>query len=285
MRFPKTISDEEGKNFWSNEDSFGATENHKVSPFYHKNYSIGMHSHEFYEINIVTSGKGCHYFENMSFPINTGDVLVIPPYVKHGYYNGGRLNVFHALISKQLINENYGTLSKTEGFSKLFEIEPYLREVYDKKMFLHLSPKEMIKLSDEIEDMLEICEKKYFDMLNIYVLRFLCGLCIKMEKYNGYLSDDGFEEDIIYVMQYIKENPGEKHSVKSLANIAEMTVPTFCRYFKRITNISPAKYVTQCRINLAKYMIEEGKYTKTEIAQLCGFYDLSHLDKILQTLL
>ncbi|MFQ9739085.1 MAG: AraC family ligand binding domain-containing protein [Christensenellaceae bacterium] len=34
-----------------------------------------MHSHEFYEINIIAEGTGRHYIENNSYPITSGDFL------------------------------------------------------------------------------------------------------------------------------------------------------------------------------------------------------------------
>ena len=54
--------------------------------YFHKNdFPIQMHSHEFYEINIIAEGTGRHYIENNSYPITSGDFFIIPPNVRHGY--------------------------------------------------------------------------------------------------------------------------------------------------------------------------------------------------------
>lgn len=46
-----------------------------VRAFTYKDYSIQMHNHEFYELNIVLSGAGTHCIENGKFPVKRGDVL------------------------------------------------------------------------------------------------------------------------------------------------------------------------------------------------------------------
>ena len=47
--------------------------------YFHKNdFPIQMHSHEFYEINIIAEGTGLHYIENNSYPITSGDFFHHP---------------------------------------------------------------------------------------------------------------------------------------------------------------------------------------------------------------
>ena len=43
------------------------------------------------------------------------------------------------------------------------------------------------------------------------------------------------------------------------------------------------EYVNKRRIELAKSYLKEGKLSKSEIAQACGFYDSAHLNKNLKS--
>lgn len=61
-----------------------------------------------------------------------------------------------------------------------------------------------------------------------------------------------------------------------------MSIATLNRRFNDLLKTSPMNYVMDCRIQKAIELIEENKYSKTEIAQLCGFYDLSHMNKYLK---
>ena len=66
--------------------------------YYHKDdYPINMHSHNFYEINIVVEGNGVHYIEDNLCLAKPGDVFAIPPKNRHGYWSENDLNIFHLL--------------------------------------------------------------------------------------------------------------------------------------------------------------------------------------------
>jgi transcriptional regulator GlxA family with amidase domain len=68
----------------------------------------------------------------------------------------------------------------------------------------------------------------------------------------------------------------EKIQTRELAEICFMSYATFSRYFKRIFNVSPTEYITALRIKNAKKLLRDTEKPITQIAQDCGFFDLSH---------
>lgn len=137
------IAIEQPKNHWSHGDVFSGRENEYIRSFVHHNYSIGYHNHSFYELNIVLSGRGRHYIEQMSCEAKKGCVFIIPPNIRHAYTNEGDFNVYHLLIHRDFFNDCFQEFLKTVGFSLLFETEPYLRAQYHENMFLILSETEL----------------------------------------------------------------------------------------------------------------------------------------------
>ena len=89
------------------------------------------------------------------------------------------------------------------------------------------------------------------------------------------------DTDILNVLEYIQNHFWEKINIGTLLNISKMSRATFNRQFKKIVCTSPMRYIIDCRIIAAKNMLSKGKYNKTEIAQRCGFYDVSHMNKYL----
>ena len=73
------------KTYWSHADCFEGEKDEYIKSFVHHNYTIGFHTHSFYELNIVLSGRGEHLIEEMHFEVKRGCVFVIPPNVKHSY--------------------------------------------------------------------------------------------------------------------------------------------------------------------------------------------------------
>ena len=100
------------------------TERENVRAFLKPEYAIDVHTHEFWELNIVFSGKGRHQIEGQEFPAVPGSVFVIPPMISHGYTNEGALCVFHLLFRPEFLAE----CERTDELEMLLEIEPFLRQ-------------------------------------------------------------------------------------------------------------------------------------------------------------
>ena len=125
--------------------------NFSVRAFTYKNYSIEMHNHDFYEVNIIFSGNGTHCIESGRFRVKSGDVFVIPPMVAHAYTDTYNLEVYHILLQKSFVTKNKSETEKVDGFLQLTEIEPFLRSNFSSAFFLHLNSLQLVQLKNELE--------------------------------------------------------------------------------------------------------------------------------------
>ena len=57
---------------------------------------------------------------------------------------------------------------------------------------------------------------------------------------------------------------------------------TFLRSFGAICGCTPMQYITRYRCRRARELLASGEYSKTEIAVMCGFYDLSHMERVMR---
>ena len=133
------------KNYWINSDCFSDNPLNLTKAFIHKDYNIGMHSHEFYEINLIINGKGNHYIEKMEVEVNTGDVFVIPPGILHGYHSeNSTLDVYHIIINTDFFKRYKEELEEIPGYKLMFDIEPQLRQTNSYNFFLKLNIDELL---------------------------------------------------------------------------------------------------------------------------------------------
>ena len=93
------------KYYYESKDTF-VSEIDEVHAFPRSDFETGMHMQDFFEINIITRGKGKHYIEENSVQTQKGDVFIVPPMVKHGFKGGSGFDVFHVLISDRFIKRN-----------------------------------------------------------------------------------------------------------------------------------------------------------------------------------
>ena len=260
---------------------------YSVHAFTYVDYSIPMHNHAFYELNIVMSGTGIHSIENCSFRVKCGDVFVIPPMVAHAYTDTKDLEVYHILFQKKFFEKNRDEATKVSGFLHLTEIEPFLRGNFSNNFYLHLSQIQLLQLKNELSFLddngpfswEEYSLMKYHTVWKI--LYWFSGL-LNQNLHSTHSSIDRYELQIIDSLEYIHKNYGEKISIESLCQKTFLSRSTFLRSFKRVCSISPTEYLNRYRCKKAIEQLECHNYSKTEVAHNCGFYDLSHMDRILK---
>ncbi|MBR5308912.1 MAG: AraC family ligand binding domain-containing protein [Clostridia bacterium] len=248
-----------------------------------ESYSFCPHTHEFTEINIVYSGSGFHTLGNTRIRVKSGDIFVIPSGTVHSYENEDNLCVYHIILCDEFMKKYRDELSESPGYSVFFDIEPSFRSNTADKWFLNVNGSTLRYIESEIRKSCRVTSEKHYVLNNVIILNLICFLCGEMDSHisgNGRtLSDSGLS--LIRAIEYIDKNISQKITVDELARISNMSASTFCRHFKKHLGIAPVTYIIQKRVNLAKRLISDGTSTKTEIAQICGFYDSSHMDKYL----
>ncbi|MBQ3055758.1 MAG: AraC family transcriptional regulator [Oscillospiraceae bacterium] len=75
------------------------------------------------------------------------------------------------------------------------------------------------------------------------------------------------------ILHEIHEHLTENITVESLAEIAGFHPSYFSRYFKRYMGMSPVRYISEQKMNLAKHMVSTTEKPLGEIAETLGFPD------------
>lgn len=265
--------------FYSEETEFTKGSKDVTDISIHENCNIGMHYHDFYEINIVTNGTGCHYIGDMAIPLICGEIFVIPPGVLHGYYCEKQLDVCHIILKSDFMKMYGEQLSAVPGYSALFEIEPYLRQVYDDNPIVRFNEKKLSWLKRELSDIMSADTDEYISYRAIQVLHLIADMCRYTQSQRNHQSINEKHQDILTVLEYIQNNYSEHISIETLMKIVNMSRPTLHRHFKDVTKTTPLEYIIKCRVNAAQALLAQGELSRTEIAQRCGFFDTSHMSK------
>ncbi|WP_299337811.1 AraC family transcriptional regulator [uncultured Psychroserpens sp.] len=99
---------------------------------------------------------------------------------------------------------------------------------------------------------------------------------------NGFVFEtelqDSAKIDIIY--KHINENFQNHITLDDIADKVSMTVPAFCRYFKKSTGKTFTKLVNEYRIVHATKLLSESQMSIADVAFECGFNNFSHFNKL-----
>jgi len=81
------------------------------------------------------------------------------------------------------------------------------------------------------------------------------------------------------VFNYVKTNFKEEITLDQIADLVSMTVPSFCRYFKKITNKTFVQFVNEYRLVHASKLLTEKPMSITDVCFESGFNNFSHFNK------
>ncbi|OKH42004.1 AraC family transcriptional regulator [Calothrix sp. HK-06] len=82
------------------------------------------------------------------------------------------------------------------------------------------------------------------------------------------------------VIAYINEHLDENLSLAELAVIAQMSPHYFASLFKQSIGFAPHQYITKCRVEKAKQLLQNQELTILEVCQQVGFQSPSHFARV-----
>ncbi len=122
--------------------------------------------------------------------------------------------------------------------------------------------------------------KLYLESLtNVLVIHLLRNYCV-FEPIFRKQSKGLASSKLRQILDYINEYLDQDLSLKIMAKEVGMSYAYFADQFKQAMGIPPHQYVNQQRIEKAKQLLKEHKYTIAEIALESGLSSQSHLNKL-----
>lgn len=273
--------------YFSLED-LGLVKSRIVMGLIHRQYSIGMHFHNFFEINLVVHGKGVHYVNGKSFAIDVGDIFVIPPGCRHGYWSLEQLDVYHLLLHPVFLARFNYELAHLPEYIMLFDIEAVLRKETNFQFFMKLERSKLDILLPHLMNILSESDRSepessiLVDALALYIITLMCRFyreCNLLEKRKEQVPNTQFNT-IFRCLEYIYRNYMNDIMLEDLQNVTGMTKSTLLRFFRRVTGSSPMEFINNYRVSIAKNLLLRTEMSITGIAVDTGFYDAAHFNHL-----
>ena len=275
-----------GKNHWSVPDGFN-TDSGRISAFIHCNYQIGMHSHDFVELNIVLSGKGRHYLDSGGSKLTPGDAFAIPYQSKHGYRDDGDLTVAHILLHPAFMSEHNSRFLELPGFLPLFTMEPYFRQIGKNSHGVKLTGEVFERTVSLFEALVAECASTPADgfwLTEVMTLQLIITLCREYARQQlpGKETSGDAPRLLIAISRavaYTHRKHGIGVTLDDLAQSACLERSYFCRTFRRLTGLTPMAMVRREVINEAKRRLLTPSMELGKLSAELGFCDAAHFSR------
>jgi AraC-like DNA-binding protein/quercetin dioxygenase-like cupin family protein len=238
------------------------------------------HYHPEYEIVYVHKGSGRRHVGNHLGNYEAGELVFIGPNLPHSGFGYGVVGE-HEEIVVQL---------KEDFLGEVFLKSPEMRAI---KTLFERSHQGLIffgetkrKVAEKLLMLPNLSQfERLIEVLNIFQLlattQEFSPLNVVGAKFDFNHKD---EERINRVYRFVEENFMKPIDIQAVADIANLTIPSFCRYFKKITHLTFTDFVNEFRVNQACKLLNE----KMPIIDVCyesGFNNVSHFNKTFKTII
>ena len=240
--------------------------------------SKGPHTHNYYEMIWVTSGKGTLEADMQKYIIERNTIFCLKPHEVHQ------------------IHVEPGT----EGFVFSFADSFFGTDEYDFDRISHVNLAHIfnydrkIKLPDEIEtDMKEIVIKMIRELGNEHSykmelsMRYFKIFIIHLTRWIGDsmpLIEQSREKDLVKsFLERLDNNFKEKKMVADYAELLLVDANYLSRIVKKITGFSAGHHIRQRLVLEAKRMCRYSAAGMKEIAYSLGFFDSAHFSRFFKS--
>ncbi|GGI56381.1 AraC family transcriptional regulator [Winogradskyella haliclonae] len=234
------------------------------------------HFHPEIELVYINKGKGKRHIGNHLSYYNNSQLLLLGSNLPHyGFVDRLTLNGSETVVQfkPDFLGDDFFDIPEMKSINQLLERS---------KMGVLFGANTKKELGIDIE---ALADKKGFDKI-VALLNILQSLAnsedYKILNADGFLFEtepqDNAKINIIY--KYINENFQQHISLEEIAEKVSMSIPAFCRYFKKVTGKTFTKLVNEYRIVHATKLLSESQLSITDISYECGFNNFSHFNKL-----
>ncbi|WP_025762100.1 AraC family transcriptional regulator [Dyadobacter tibetensis] len=239
------------------------------------------HYHPEIELVLIEQGSGTQFIGDSIQNFQNGDLLLIGPNLPHYWrcddkYFEGRENLRAQATVLHFLPDLFG-----ETFMELPENRSILDLFQRSATGLKFSGIGKNKVSQLMQDLLvDNGENRVLQLLQILNILASSTEATSLSNQFNLKGYDSFDTDRINkIYQYTLQNFQKKISISEIADIANISQHSFCRYFKSRSRKTYSQFLIELRIGHAcKLLLEE----RLPVAQICfesGFNNFANFNK------
>ena len=252
---------EDKQNFVKNSD-FGYSELTIIKKVLEN--SFDDHWHDYFEIKLITKGKGTVVINGEKHIFNKGSLYLIMPSNIHAFYPENRVELYNITMQESIIFDE-SIIKKLSAFSKLFF--QLSEEEYQQVFYI------MELLKNERHNHLD-----YEEQITRNLLESLLLILIRKSSKN-YILPDNYSVAVQIAISYIKMHFREDITTQTVASILGFSTGYFSTLFHKKTGVTFVNYLNNQRLEYAKKLLCYDKYSVNDVWRMSGFRSYSNFIK------
>ncbi|MEN8230215.1 MAG: AraC family transcriptional regulator [Bacteroidota bacterium] len=235
------------------------------------------HFHPEVEIILIIQGTGTRYVEDSVERFAPGDLVMIGPNVSHEWSSdksaGSTVSeAIYILFNTEILGNEFWNLPESKIIHKIIQ-----------------QSRRGIKLTgntrNRVTSLMKTIDSSY-GFSRIILLMTILEMIAFSEEYQYLASpvihpaineQDSMRMNKVY--KYAIDNISEEITLDKAASIANLSIPAFCRYFKKRSNKTFIQFLNEIRIGQACRLLVNKNHSVSEICYSCGYNNISYFNR------
>jgi len=233
-----------------------------------------LHSHEDIQISVFEKGSGTYVIGNHLGLFSEGDAFIIGSQIPHVFkindFDKNKVKMRSVFFTQTTFGTNFFDIPEMQTLKKLFFESKTAYKILDNKKTV-------------LEKVNALSHNNDFDKIIVFLelIKLITNSSLEILSHNDVLKNlsesSGKRMDSVY--QFIFKNFKTNIVLKEVADIAAMTKPAFCRYFKQQTNKTFVHFLNTLRIGEACHLLQKKEEAIQGICYKSGFNNLANFNR------
>jgi AraC-like DNA-binding protein len=233
------------------------------------------HFHPEIELVYVNKGQGKRHIGNHLSYFNNSQLIMLGANLPHnGFTDRLTVNGTETIIQfkPDFLGDSFLKMPEMNDLTSLFErakkgllFKPETKKIVGPKIENILKFEGFERVLKLLEVLNDLASADDYTILNV----------------DGFVLEttpqDSAKIDIVF--NFVNTNFQRHIALEEISDKVSMTVPAFCRYFKKATGKTFTKLVNEYRVVHATKLLSESQTSITDICFECGFNNFSHFNK------
>ncbi len=235
-----------------------------------------IHSHKNFELNFILSGSGRRIVGDNISGFEKGDLVLMGPDLPHCW----ELSPSEEENASFCIVTHFSENIMKSDFFRMPELEKVLRLLKQSERGLRFKVQDYYRIQATLEKMTRLEGLEYYIEL-LKVFNLLLQVEGREKLSNPIDKTDSFSknlEKINKVYEYVFQHVQEGVRLEEAAALLHMAPGSFCRFFKKKTDLTFMEYVKRVRVGIAAKLLAESDRQITQICFESGYNNLANFN-------
>ena len=219
--------------------------------FCNENYSLRRAAYDSFLILYVVRGKGYCYMDRQRIELSSGALVILDCYQPHRYGTDSGWEIYWIHFDGRLARDYFDVIVQTR------------RQVITPKSVYHAS-----RGLERIYSMFHVEKRINEVLISKNIMSVLSEFLLYEQPHEGVPEHSVRIEELL---SYINENIDQQLTLESLAQRVSLSPFYFSRVFKKETGYTLREYLTNTRINAARFYLRSTELSLKEITYRCGY--------------